>query len=273
MKNMNPPEINRPPATLSVIIITKNEAHDIGDCIRSVRGLAHEVIVLDSGSTDGTRQLCRQLGATVFETIDWPGFGPQKNRALDKAAGDWVLSLDADERAGDELKREIGRILRDGSDRDGFQMPRKSSFCGRFMMHSGWWPDYNIRLFKRGRGRFSNSPVHEKIEVAGVVGTLRGFIIHFSIGELAESIEKLNAYSTAGAGSLKKRGRRGSLAQALAHGFWTFFRVYIIKLGFLDGRHGLLLAKLNADGAFYKYAKLAFGNSRQENKKTKEVHL
>jgi glycosyltransferase involved in cell wall biosynthesis len=218
-----------------------------------------KIIVLDSGSTDGTQQLCRELGAMVYETAGWPGFGPQKNRALDKAAGDWVLSLDADERASDELKGEIEELLRDGSGHDGFQMPRKSSFCGEFMMHSGWWPDYNIRLVKRGRGRFNDSLVHEKIEVSGSVGTLRGFIVHLSVATLEESLEKLNAYSTAGAISLERRGRQAGLLKAFSHGLWTFFRVYIIKRGFLDGRRGLLLAKLNADGAFYKYAKLALG--------------
>jgi glycosyltransferase involved in cell wall biosynthesis len=262
---MNPSETDKPPATLSVIIIAKNEARDIGGCIRSVKGLAGEIIVLDSGSTDGTQQLCRELGVMVHETVGWPGFGPQKNRALDKAAGDWILSLDADERASDELKGEIEKLLRDGSDYDGFQMPRKSSFCGEFMMHSGWWPDYNIRLVKRGRGRFNDSLVHEKIEVAGGVGTLGGPIVHLSVATLEESLEKLNAYSTAGAISLERRGKQAGLLKAFAHGLWTFFRVYIIKRGFLDGRRGLLLAKLNADGAFYKYAKLTFGNGRGKN--------
>lgn len=255
---MNPPETNRPPATLSVIIVAKNEAHDIGDCIRSVKGLADEVIVFDSGSTDGTPDLCRRLGATVVETPDWPGDGPQKKRALDTACMDWVLSLDADERVSTTLAAEISNVLKNDSPHTAFKMPRSSSFCGRFIKHSGWWPDYITRLFRRGGGRFTDVFTHTRVEYQGSLGVFKAPVIHIAIDCIDESLEKLNAYSSAGAVSLRNRGKQAGLLKAFAHGLWTFFRVYFIKRGFLDGRRGLLLAKLNADGAFYKYAKLAF---------------
>ena len=239
-----------------LIIVAKNEATDIPDCIRSVHGLASEVIVFDSGSTDGTPTLCRDLGAKVVET-DWPGDGPQKNRALDIATGDWVLCLDADERVGQELRTEIEAVLRQGSPHTAFRMPRSSSFCGKFMKHSGWWPDYIIRLFKRGEGRFTEVFTHTHLEHRGTLGTFRGPVIHLAIPELAESLEKMNAYSTAGARTLAAKGKTASVSVAAIRGLWMFFRVYILKRGFLDGREGFLLAVLNAEGTFHKYAKLA----------------
>lgn len=249
-------ENSAPPATLSVIIVAKNEAHDIADCIRSVQGLATEIIVFDSGSTDGTPELCRGLGAKVFET-NWPGDGPQKNRALDVATGTWVLCLDADERVGDQLKHEIRSILKNGASHAAFRTPRSSSFCGRFMRHSGWWPDYIIRFFQRGKGRFTDVFTHTHLEYQGTLGTFKNPIIHLAIPALEESLEKMNAYSSAGANSLAERGKSSSITKAALRGLWMFFRVYLLKRGFLDGKEGFLLAVLNAEGSFHKHAKLA----------------
>lgn len=245
-----------PTATLSVIVVAKNEAHDIPDCIRSATGLATEIIVFDSGSADGTPKLCRDLGAIVVET-DWPGDGPQKNRALDMAKGDWVLCLDADERIGPDLRAEIEKVLREGAPHTAFRMPRSSSFCGKFMRHSGWWPDYIVRFFKRGEGRFTEVFTHTHLEHTGTLGTFRGPVIHLAIPAIEESLEKMNAYSTAGATTLAAKGRTASVTVAALRGLWMFFRVYILKLGFLDGREGFVLAVLNAEGSFHKYAKLA----------------
>lgn len=244
------------PLSLSVIIIAKNESAMIGDCLRSVQGLASQVIVVDSGSTDGTPELCGELGATVVVT-DWPGFGPQKNRALALATGDWVLSLDADERLGPELRGEIDTLLRGTPACDVYRMPRRSSFCGRFMRHSGWWPDPVVRLWRRGCGRFSDDLVHERLLHEGKAVTLFHPIIHFAVHELSESLAKMNAYSTAGARSLAAKGREGSVAVAALRALWTFLRTYFLKLGVLDGREGFVLAVLNAEGTFHKYAKLA----------------
>ncbi|MDF3036657.1 MAG: glycosyltransferase family 2 protein, partial [Paucimonas sp.] len=148
---------------LSVVIITKNEAANIGACLASV-AFADERIIVDSGSTDGTIELARQAGATVIETADWPGFGPQKNRALDAATGEWIFSIDADERVTKELQDEILMVL--GNARHAaYEVPRLSSFCGRFIRHSGWYPDYIVRLFRKDSGRFSDHLVHERVLV------------------------------------------------------------------------------------------------------------
>jgi glycosyltransferase involved in cell wall biosynthesis len=243
-------------ATLSVIVVAMNEAHDIGDCIESVRGLAMETIVFDSGSKDGTPALCRKLGATVYET-DWPGDGPQKNRALDVASGDWVLCLDADERVSDALRQELERLLDNGTTHAAFSTPRRSSFCGRFMNHSGWWPDRIERLFRRGSARFTDVRTHTRLVIDGTVGRLDGPIIHIAINELEEALDKANSYSTSGALTMAENGKRSSLRKAIGKGLWAFIRTYVIQRGFLDGAEGFMLAVANAEGTYYRYAKLA----------------
>lgn len=243
------------PIRISVAIITKNEAEDIGACLASVGGWSHEVVVVDSGSTDGTQEICRRAGARVIETSDWPGFGPQKNRAVDACTGDWVLSLDADESVPPELRKEILAAVSAGT-HDAFRMPRLSRFCGQEMHHSGWWPDYVLRLFRRGKGRFSDDRVHERVLVDSPLGTLKEPLHHEAIVEIEESLAKVNRYSSDGAASAFSRGKRASLGRAVASGIWTFFRVYVLRRGFLDGRRGFLLAVLNAEGAYYRYVKL-----------------
>lgn len=242
-------------ATLSVIVVAMNEAHDIGDCLESVRGLATETIVFDSGSTDGTPDICRELGARVFET-DWPGDGPQKNRALLQATGDWVLCLDADERVGDELRREIESLLEQGSTHAAFSTPRRSSFCGRFMNHSGWWPDRIERLFRRGSARFTDVRTHTHLVIDGTIGRFDGPIIHIAIGDLHEALDKANSYSTSGALTMAENGKRSSLGKAIGKGLWAFLRTYLLRRGFLDGRMGFILAVANAEGTYYRYLKL-----------------
>lgn len=248
-------------ATLSVIVVAMNEAHDIRDCLESVRGLAMETIVFDSGSTDGTPALCRELGARVFET-DWPGDGLQKNRALAQATGDWVLCLDADERVGDELRREIERLLDQGATHAAFSTPRRSSFCGQFMKHSGWWPDRIVRLFRRGSARFTDVRTHTHPVIDGTTGTFNGPIVHIAIGDLHEALDKANSYSTSGALTMAEGGKRSSLGKAIGKGIWAFLRTYVLRRGFLDGRMGFMLAVANAEGTYYRYAKLALLNDR-----------
>jgi glycosyltransferase involved in cell wall biosynthesis len=239
---------------LSVIIITKNEILNLAACIRSV-GFADEVVVVDSGSTDGTLELARGAGARLIEATDWPGFGPQKNRALDAATGDWVLSLDADEQVTPELAAEIERAMAQGTSQ-AFTVNRRSNFCGQYMKHSGWYPDRVLRLFRRGTARFSDDLVHERVIAQGEVGRLRGDLLHNSMPTIEMVIDKLDRYSTAGAQSLHRKGVRGSMAKALGHGLWAFLRTYVIKLGFLDGRLGFALALSNAEGTYYRYFKL-----------------
>jgi glycosyltransferase involved in cell wall biosynthesis len=247
------PRNGRAMQRLSIIIVAKNEAINIVDCVRSAR-FADEVIVLDSGSTDGTPDLASAEGARVVNT-DWPGYGPQNNRGIDLAGGDWFFSLDADERISPELAAEI-RAAIDRSDVEGFRVPRTSMFCGRFMKHGGWNPDYTRRLSRRAKGRFTEHYLHANLRIEGRIGTLRNPIVHYSYRSMEAVLEKLNRYSSASARDMITAGRKGSLGRAIGHGVWAFFRTYILRLGFLDGRFGFMLAVSNAEGTYYRYIKL-----------------
>ncbi len=240
---------------LSVIIITKNEEAVIERCLKSV-AWADEIILFDTDSSDGTQDIARALGAKVHSAPDWPGFGPQKNRALALATGDYVLSIDADEWVTPELRAEIEGALAAPDRLPAYRMPRLSSYCGRFMRHSGWWPDYVTRLFRRSAARFSADLVHERLLVKGTTGALRESLMHEAISNLEDALEKMNSYSTAGAAMQFERGKTSSLASAVLHGAWTFFRTYVLRGGFLDGREGFMLAVSNAEGAYYRYLKL-----------------
>jgi glycosyltransferase involved in cell wall biosynthesis len=240
--------------TLTVCIAAKNEAANIADCVASAR-FADEVLVLDSGSTDGTADIARAAGATVAIT-DWPGYGPQQNRGIDMARGDWVFSLDADERISAELAAEIRATLA-APDCDGYDVPRRSLFVTRFMRHSGWWPDRTRRLVRRGKGRFTTHEIHANLKVDGSVGHLRAPIIHYSYRDLASVLEKMNRYSSGSARDLHAQGRHGSLGSAIAHGLWAFVRTYVFKLGVLDGAEGFMVAVVNAETSYYKHLKLA----------------
>lgn len=239
---------------LSVIVITRNEKANISDCLQTVH-FADEVIVLDNASTDGTADIARSLGARVAVTADWPGFGPQKNRALDLAGGEWVLSIDADERVTPELREEILSTISAAPLQDAFSFPRLSSYCGQYMMHSGWNPDWVIRLFRRGKARFSDDLVHERLTAQGPVARLNAPMLHLSFPDFESVLDKVNRYSTAGAQGLVRNGKSASLWSAIAHGAWAFLRTYIFRRGFLDGQLGLALAISNAEGTYYRYAK------------------
>ena len=243
---------------LSVIIITKNEAARLGDCLASVQ-FADEIIVLDGYSTDATAEIARAHGAQVHQVADWPGFGPQKNRALALATKPWVLSIDADERVPPELRAEIVRTLSQPS-YDGYQIARLSEFCGKKIRHSGWWPDYVLRLFRRELGAFDNVQVHEQVLVRGRVGKLKSWFLHFPFDDLAALITKTNRYSSDAAQMMALKGRRVGSFGLITHSVWTFIRIYLLRRGFLDGRHGFVLAATAASGSFLRYAKLMFLN-------------
>jgi glycosyltransferase involved in cell wall biosynthesis len=242
--------------SLSVIIITKNEERHIAECLASV-SFADEVIVLDSGSTDRTCQIARELGARVHETHDWPGFGPQKNRALSLATGDWVLSIDADERVTPELAQCISQTLANPR-HQAYKIARLSNFCGRWIRHSGWWPDHVIRLFRRGSARFSDAAIHEKVLPDGSVGILDAHFLHYPYADLDALIAKVNRYSTDAARMMHARGKRSSLPAVIGHSVWTFVRIYFFRRGFLDGREGFVLAAVAAAGSFFRYSKLMY---------------
>lgn len=239
---------------LSVAVITRDEQHNVRACLESV-AWADEIVVLDSGSTDATVEICRSLGARV-EITGWPGFGAQKNRAVALCRGDWILSLDADERITPQLRAAIEQAIAEPGDKVAYRLPRLSTYCGRAMRHGGWWPDYVARLFLRGNARFSDDIVHERLLVEGAIGTLPEPLMHETYATLEEVLEKLNRYSSLGAARLSGRGERGSLSRAIVHGVWAFMRTYLLRAGFLDGREGFMLAISNAEGTYYRYLKL-----------------
>ena len=240
---------------LSVIVITKNEEAVIGRCLASV-AWADERIVVDSGSTDRTLEIARDLKAVAHLTADWPGPGAQRNRAIEYARGDWILALDADEWVSQELRTEIEHTIRDPAANAAYRIPRLSSYCGRPMRHGGWWPDYVSRLFRRGQAHFAGGIVHDHLLVEGAVGMLRSHLMHEAFVDLDEVLQKVNSYSTWGAQMLADQGRRASLRTAIGHGAWAFLRTYVLRRGFLDGREGFMLAVSNAEGTYYRYLKL-----------------
>jgi glycosyltransferase involved in cell wall biosynthesis len=251
-----------PASGLSVILITRDEEANISECLASV-DFAQEVIVVDSGSRDRTVELARSAGARVVQTGDWPGFGPQKNRALAYATGDWVLSLDADEWVTPELARQLREAAAQPGAHAAFRMPRLSTFCGREMRHSGWWPDHVVRFFRRGAATFSTDLVHERVVVSGSTGTLAEPVCHETYVDLEEMLEKMNSYSTLWARDKHAQGRRASLVLAVAKSLWSFFRSYILRRGFLDGREGFLLAVSMAENTYYRYVKLMLLDRRR----------
>ncbi len=241
---------------LSVIIITKNEAHNIVDCLKSV-AFADEIIVFDSGSTDDTAALCRLYTDKVTITADWPGDGPQKNRALQKATGDWVLCLDADERVSVPLAQEMQHAIQHTTF-SAFDIPYQSTYCGKKIRFGDWRGESHIRLFLRGKAQFTENIVHCHLKVEGQVGKLQHHILHHPFLHLHAMIHKMNDYSSQSANTLLTKGKKSSLLTALSRSFWSFLRGYVLKLGFLDGREGLLLAISNAQGTFYRYLKLMY---------------
>jgi glycosyltransferase involved in cell wall biosynthesis len=237
---------------LSAIIITKNEAANIGACLDSV-AFCDERIVVDCGSDDGTPAIAKSKGANVTERA-WQGFGPQKSFALSLATGKWVLSIDADERVTPELAVEIEKTISEGH-ADGYEIRRRTRFLGREMLQSRLFPDHILRLFRRGQARFTDALVHEGLICAGPVGRLSGTLLHDPVARLEDALSRVDRYSTASAEMLVSSGRQASFATGIAHGMWMFFRIYILRFGFLDGRIGFLFAVANAEGSYYRYMK------------------
>ncbi|MBA2654531.1 MAG: glycosyltransferase family 2 protein [Gammaproteobacteria bacterium] len=241
-------------SSLSVIIITKNEADNILSCLDSVK-FANEIIVLDSGSTDETVSLCQQYTDNVHQ-VDWPGFGIQKNRALQKCTSAWVLAIDADEIVSSALRQEITTLIKNESLHSAYRIPRKSKYCNQFMAFGDWRKDSCVRLFKKDKAIFKELPVHEALIVDGTVGKLQGPLLHNSFSNFEEVLHKINDYSTLSATYKFAEGKRSGLLKAIVRGGWTFFRGYFLRLGFLDGRKGFMLAISNAEGCYYRYLKI-----------------
>lgn len=233
---------------LSVVIVARDEADRIGDAIRSV-AFADEVLVLDSGSTDGTVAIAEGLGARVLRT-DWPGFVAQKNRGLAEARGDWVLSLDADERVSPALAAELPVALAGSS--AGWTVPRLNLWLGHPLRHGHWYPDRRLRLVRRDRARWVGADPHDRLEVDGPVGVLRGDVVHLPYRSLGDHLARIDRYT-------KIDARDGGWADVLVRPAWHFWSGYVFRAGFLDGLPGLYVALLGA-----LYVALKWGRRRVE---------
>ncbi|MBV9557925.1 MAG: glycosyltransferase family 2 protein [Pseudolabrys sp.] len=237
---------------MSAIIITRNEAENIAACLDALL-FCDERVVVDSASTDRTREIAAKMGARVVDH-EFAGFGPQKNFALSLATGDWILSIDADERVSSALAKEILAAIEKPS-QDAYAIKRISSFLGRKMGCNGLFPDRVVRLFRRGRARFTDDAVHERVVCEGPIGRLTRPLQHDTVRKLEDALARVDHYSTASAQMIVSSGRRVSFVTGITHGLWAFFRTYVLRLGFLDGREGFLLAVANAEGSYYRYMK------------------
>jgi len=245
---------------LSVAIITFNEEDRLSDCLASL-SFASDVVVVDSGSKDRTVDIAEEYGARVF-LQPWLGFGPQKQFAIDKCDHEWVLVLDADERIPGETAEAISAAIT-GEGFEGYSLPRKNVFSGRWIKRMGWWPDRVVRLFHKTAGRMSEHLVHEAVLVEGRVGEIKDPIIHLTNRDLRQTIEKINKYSTIGAEELFVKKRKVNVFTPIMRGGWAFFYNYFFRFGFLDGYQGLVVAVSDCVNKFFKYAKLKEMNDRK----------
>jgi len=243
---------------ISATIVAFNEERNIARAIRSLQvdGCADEIVVVDSGSTDQTREIAAGLGARVVEE-KWRGYAAQKNFAASIAANDWILSIDADEELTAELAGEINALKSsaDGSSVSGWTMPRLARYLGRWIRHSGWYPDRKVRLYRRDCGQWKGEYVHESVEVHGRIGELRGDLLHFTCDSLAQHVRTLDRYTTLAAQALTISGKPVPFRRLVLDPPWTFFRSYILQKGFLDGGHGFVIAAMASFYTFQKYAK------------------
>lgn len=243
------------PARLSACVITFQEEDRIEECLASL-AFCDELVVVDSGSTDRTRELARAAGARVIEQ-PWAGFVAQKQAAIDHAAHDWVLIVDADERVGPELRAQIEALRAAGFPGSaGWECPRKTFYLGRFIEHGLWYPDRQLRLFDRRRGRIGGHEPHDKTLLDGPKGRLTGDLLHYSYRDLDDHLRRIDKYTAIMAQGLFERGRRASAWHLVFHPLVRFIRGYVFKLGFLDGWRGLLVAFLAAHYVRLKYARL-----------------
>jgi glycosyltransferase involved in cell wall biosynthesis len=242
-------------ATLTVITITRDEERNIQECLESVQW-ADQLVVVDSGSRDRTVELARGYTGDVY-SIDWAGYGHARNIALEHAAGEWILWLDADERVSAELAAEIRDLLgRDESGFSGYSVARRAFFLGKWIKHCGWYPSRVVRLFRKERGKFSENRVHERLELQGEVGTLQHDLLHYTDPNLQQYLAKFNKYTTLAAQDMASNGKSFRLWDLLVRPPFTFVKMYILRLGFLDGIHGFILSVLSSAYVFSKYAKL-----------------
>jgi len=247
---------------VSVFIPVLNEEDKISDALQSV-AWADEIVVVDTGCTDRTINIARTYHCRI-EHLNFEGFGNLRNASVSLCTHDWILSIDADERVTDELRDEIIATLENNTLHDAWFIPRRNYFMGRWIKHCGWYPDYcQPKLFRKGALTYHDDMVHEGFDIHGSVGYLKNDVRHYSFRNLSEVIHKMDRYSTLGMQKLAQRGTRASLSSALLHGLGAFLRIYVLKLGFLDGWAGFVIALGNFEGTFYRYAKLALYQREQ----------
>jgi glycosyltransferase involved in cell wall biosynthesis len=238
---------------ITATIITLDEERKIARAIESLR-CCDEILVLDCGSVDRTVELAQKLGARVLEYA-WMGYSEQKNRAAGEAANDWILSIDADEALSEALEGEIWNLKKNGPKYDAYTVPRLAQYLGRWILHSGWYPDRKVRLYNRDKARWVGDFVHESLEVEGRIGQLESNLLHFTCDSLSEHLKTLDRYTTLAAEELVSRKAPVGLRRLIADPAWTFVKTYVVQRGFLDGREGLTIAYMAAFYTFLKYAK------------------
>lgn len=241
---------------ISATIITRNEERNLPRAIESLR-CCDEIVVVDSGSTDRTVEIAERFGARVLEA-NWRGYAGQKNYASDQALYDWVLSIDADEALSEDLEGEIWALKKRGPAYDAYTVPRMAQYLGKWILHSGWYPDRKIRLFDRRKARWVGDYVHESVISEGRVGALEGNLLHYTCQSLSEHMRTMNGYTTLAAEELAARRHQVTYADLLFKPPWTFFRTYVLQRGFRDGVEGLAIAYMAALYTFLKFAKARF---------------
>ena len=242
--------------TIGVLMIVKNESDHLAACLDTVKGWVDEIVIIDSGSTDQTKEIALLYTDKYYENKDWPGFGKQRQIAQSYMSSTWVLPLDADERVTPELKESILNAVKSNDQSKAYKIDRLSKAFGKFIQYSGWNPDWVVRLYPRKKASYNNALVHEKVELNGLkVSPLNGKLLHYTVEELSQYTTKTALYMKSWADQREGK-KKSSLSKALSHGFFRFIKMYFIKRGFLDGRHGLLLAILSANTVFTRYADL-----------------
>jgi len=240
---------------LSVIIITYNEEENIKHCLESVKW-SDEIVIIDSFSNDKTVEIAREYTSQVFQN-KWTNFSQQKNLALGKASSEWVLNIDADERVTPELKEEILTILNSQFQSfDGYYIPLRNHYLGRWIRHCGWYPDYHLRLFRRGKGRFNERMVHESVIVEGRKGHLKSCLNHYSYKDLSDHLSKIDKFTSLAAEEMFTNGKRARVFDLLLRPLVKFVKMYLIKRGYLDGIYGFIVSIIGSFYVFTKYLKL-----------------
>jgi glycosyltransferase involved in cell wall biosynthesis len=245
---------------ITATIITLNEERNIVRVIESLR-CADEILIVDSGSVDRTIELAQNLGARVIEA-GWKGYAAQKNWAAEQAANDWILSLDADEALSEALEAELWNLKKTGPRCDAYTMPRLARYLGKWILHSGWYPDRKVRLYDRRKAKWVGEFVHESVHVDGRIGHLDSNILHFTCDSLSEHLRTLDRYTTLAAQEIAAREIRVSLGRMIFDPAWTFFKSYFLQRGFLDGLEGITIAYMAAFYTFLKYSKARIMSGR-----------